>query len=132
VPNALIWFRRDLRLADHPALLAAIDAAGDDGSVVPVFVVDPRLWEPSGRPRRQFLRGCLADLREQTGGALVIRSGAPARVVPALARETGAGSVHVSADAGVYGRARDAAVEGALGEVAFVRTGRPTASPRAA
>ena len=125
MPTALIWFRRDLRLADHPALLTAIDAAGDGGSVVPVFVVDPRLWEPSGRPRRQFLRGCLADLREQTGGALVIRSGDPARVVPELVRETGAGSVHVSADAGVYGRARDAAVDQALDDVPLVRTGSP-------
>jgi deoxyribodipyrimidine photo-lyase len=125
VPTALVWFRRDLRLSDHPALLAARDAAGAGGTVVPVFVVDPRLWEPSGPPRRQFLRGCLADLREQTGGALVIRSGDPARVVPDLVRETGAGSVHVSADAGVYGRARDAAVEEALGGVPFVRTGSP-------
>jgi deoxyribodipyrimidine photo-lyase len=125
VPTALVWFRRDLRLSDHPALLAARDAAGAEGTVVPVFVVDPRLWEPSGPPRRQFLRGCLADLREQTGGALVIRSGDPARVVPDLVRETGAGSVHVSADAGVYGRARDAAVEEALGGVPFVRTGSP-------
>ncbi|SFN97617.1 deoxyribodipyrimidine photo-lyase [Geodermatophilus obscurus] len=125
MPTALLWFRRDLRLADHPALLAALDAAGDGGSVLPVFVVDPRLWEPSGRPRRQFLRGCLEDLRGQTGGALVIRSGDPVRVVPDLVRETGAESVHVSADAGVYGRARDAAVEQALRDVPLVRTGSP-------
>ncbi len=125
VPTALLWFRRDLRLSDHPALVAAIEAAGPDGTVVPVFVVDPRLWGPSGRPRRQFLRGCLADLREQTGGALVIRSGDPTRVVADLVRETGAGSVHVSFDAGVYGRGRDAAVEEALGDVPFVRTGSP-------
>ncbi|SFP20940.1 deoxyribodipyrimidine photo-lyase [Geodermatophilus dictyosporus] len=125
VPTALLWFRRDLRLSDHPALLAAVGAAGDGGRVLPVFVVDPRLWEPSGPPRREFLRNCLADLREQTGGALVVRSGDPARVLPDLVRETGAGSVHVSADAGVYGRERDAAVERALGEVPFVRTGSP-------
>ncbi len=125
MPTALLWFRRDLRLSDHPALLAAVEAAGPGGKVVPVFVVDPRLWGPSGRPRRQFLRGCLEDLREQTGGALVIRSGDPVEVLPGLARETGAGSVHVSADAGVYGRGRDAAVERALGDVEFVRTGSP-------
>ncbi|SHF71680.1 cryptochrome/photolyase family protein [Geodermatophilus nigrescens] len=125
MPTALLWFRRDLRLSDHPALVAAVEAAGADGAVVPVFVVDPRLWEPSGRPRRQFLRDCLADLREQTGGALVVRSGDPARVVPDLVRETGAESVHVSFDAGVYGRARDTAVERALGDVPLVRTGSP-------
>ena len=35
--RAVVWFRRDLRVTDHPALLAALDAADE---VVPVFVVD--------------------------------------------------------------------------------------------
>jgi deoxyribodipyrimidine photo-lyase len=127
VPTSLLWFRRDLRLTDHPALLAAIDAAGGDGAVLPVFVVDPALWRPSGAPRRQFLRDALAAVRESTGGNLVVRSGDPADVLPALVRETGATSVHVSADAGPYGRRRDAAVERALGTVDLVRTGSPYA-----
>ncbi|MBB3676640.1 cryptochrome/photolyase family protein [Modestobacter versicolor] len=125
MPTALIWFRRDLRLGDHPALLAAIEAAGPDGTVVPVFVFDDRLYGPSGDPRRAFLLDCLADLHEQTGGALVIRTGDPAQVLPRVVEELGAGSVHVTADAGPYGRQRDAAVERALGEVPFVRTGSP-------
>jgi deoxyribodipyrimidine photo-lyase len=124
VPTALLWFRRDLRLGDHPALLAALDAADD---VLPVFVFDERLWGPSGNPRRRFLLDCLADLGEQTGGALVLRSGDPAQVLPRLATEVGASSVHVTGDAGPYGRRRDAAVERALGDVAFVRTGSPYA-----
>ncbi|MGY1750399.1 deoxyribodipyrimidine photo-lyase [Modestobacter sp. SYSU DS0511] len=127
MPTALLWFRRDLRLADHPALLAALDAAGPGGDVAPVFVFDDRLWGPSGAPRRRFLLDCLTDLREQTGGALVFRSGDPARVLPALAAEVGASSVHVTADAGPYGRRRDAAVERALGEAPLVRTGSPYA-----
>ena len=84
MPTALLWFRRDLRLGDHPALLDARDAAGPDGAVVPVFVFDPRLWGPSGLPRRQFLLDCLADLNEALGGALVLRSGDPAEVVATL------------------------------------------------
>src|SRR3954469_16310172 len=120
VPTALLWFRRDLRLGDHPALLAALDAADQ---VLPVFVFDDRLWGPAGNPRRQFLLDCLADLREQTGGALVLRSGDPAGVLPQVAAEVGASSVHVTGDAGPYGRRRDAAVERALGDVPFVRTG---------
>ena len=92
-----------------------------------MFVVDPRLWEPSGAPRRQFLRDCLAALQESLDGALVLRSGDPATVLPALAREVGAASVHVSADAGPYGRRRDDAVEEALGDVPLVRTGSPYA-----
>jgi deoxyribodipyrimidine photo-lyase len=123
VPTSLLWFRRDLRLADHPALLAA----RGDGDVVPVFVLDPVLWGPAGAPRRAFLLDCLADLRERTGGALVLRTGNPAEAIPRLVRETGAGRVHVSADTGPYGRERDAAVEAALGDVPLVRTGSPYA-----
>ncbi|MFQ1003554.1 cryptochrome/photolyase family protein [Modestobacter sp. SSW1-42] len=125
MPTALLWFRRDLRLTDHPALLAAIEAAGPDGGVLPVFVFDDRLYGPSGDPRRTFLLDCLADLREQTGGALVFRNGDPAQVLPRLVEELGAVSVHVTADAGPYGRRRDTAVEQALGDVPLVRTGSP-------
>jgi deoxyribodipyrimidine photo-lyase len=127
VPTSLLWFRRDLRLSDHPALLAALDAAQPDGDVVAVFVFDPRLWDPAGAPRRRFLLDCLAALQDAVGGALVLRHGNPADVLPDLVREVGAGSVHVSADAGPYGRERDAAVGTALGDVPLVRTGSPYA-----
>ncbi|MCW2675090.1 MAG: phr [Modestobacter sp.] len=124
MPTALLWFRRDLRLGDHPALLAACDSA-EDGDVLPVFVVDDRLWGPAGAPRRRFLLDCLAELRTATDGALVLRHGDPTRVVPELAADVGATSVHVSADTGPYGRRRDAAVERALGVVPLIRTGSP-------
>jgi deoxyribodipyrimidine photo-lyase len=127
VPVALLWFRRDLRLSDHPALLAAIDAAGPGGTVLPVFVLDDRLWRPSGAPRRRFLLECLSDLDDALDGALVLRRGDPADVLPRLVDETEATSVHVSADTGPYGRARDAAVERALDDVPLVRTGSPYA-----
>ncbi|KGH47437.1 deoxyribodipyrimidine photolyase [Modestobacter caceresii] len=127
MPTALLWFRRDLRLDDHPALLAAIDAAGPQGSVVPVFVFDDRLYGPSGEPRRRFLLDCLAELDTATGGALVTRTGDPTAVLPRLAAELGAVSVHVTADAGPYGRRRDQAVERALGDIPLVRTGSPYA-----
>ncbi len=125
--TALLWFRRDLRLGDHPALLAAIDAAGPDGSVLPVFVFDDRLWKPSGDPRRRFLLDCLSALDASIEGALVLRTGDPAQVIPRLAAEVGATTVHVSADTGPYGRRRDDAVGRALGDVPLIRTGSPYA-----
>ncbi|MCW2538022.1 MAG: phr [Modestobacter sp.] len=125
MPTAVLWFRRDLRLGDHPALLAACDAAGADGDVLPVFALDDRLWGASGAPRRQFLLDCLAELKAATQGALVLRHGDPAQVLPQLAAEVGATSVHVTADTGPYGRRRDENAERALGAVPLVRTGSP-------
>jgi deoxyribodipyrimidine photo-lyase len=114
VAKAIMWFRRDLRLTDHPALAEAIER-GDDG-VVPVFVVDPRLWDPAGPSRRAYLVASLKSLRKRIGG-LVVRAGDPVAVIPDLARETGASTVHISADYGPYGTRRDRAVEAALAAV---------------
>lgn len=106
----LMWFRRDLRLGDNPALLAA---GADNAEVVPVFVIDPRFVQ-SGAPRLAFLHDCLtsldASLRQASGTGLVIRHGDPAQVIPALAHDLGADSVVVSRDYSPYGRTRDAAV----------------------
>jgi deoxyribodipyrimidine photo-lyase len=113
VAPAVLWFRRDLRLGDHPALEAAVAAGGDDG-VVPLFVVDPALWAPSGDPRRAFLVGCLQALDEDLAGTLLVRRGDPADEVLAVARHHGAQAVFVSADFGPYGRRRDEAVGTAL------------------
>ena len=123
--TSVLWFRRDLRLADHPALVAAVEAAGDDG-VLALFVLDDRLAGPSGANRLAFLADSLRDLDASMGGGrLVVRHGDPVEVVPAVAAEVGAASVHVSADFGPYGRRRDEDVERALSGVPFVRTGSP-------
>ncbi len=82
--TTVMWFRRDLRLADNPALAAA--AAG--GDVVPLFVIDPAFIR-AGAPRLAFLAECLAELHEATRGALVIRRGNPVDVVPAVADRGG-------------------------------------------
>jgi deoxyribodipyrimidine photolyase len=39
--RTLLWFRRDLRLSDHPALAAAADD-DDDAEVLACFVLDPQ------------------------------------------------------------------------------------------
>jgi deoxyribodipyrimidine photo-lyase len=120
--TSLLWFRRDLRLRDHPAL----HEAAKSGPVVALFVLDPVLLKPAGAARVAFLyrtlRALAADLAEH-GGRLVVRRGDPVTAVPRVAREVAASSVHVSADFGPYGSQRDDAVESALGDIAFVRTG---------
>jgi deoxyribodipyrimidine photo-lyase len=129
MPTTVLWFRRDLRLSDHPALLEAVRAAGSDGTVVPLFVLDDRLWGPSGANRRAFLVGCLRELAGAVEDRLVIRSGDPVEVVPAVAREVEARQVFVTADFGPYGTERDDAVEQALAAVRgeLVRAGSPYA-----
>lgn len=122
--TAVMWFRRDLRLADNPALLDAV-AAGD-GQVVALFVLDPLLWDQAGAPRRDHLTASLRSLSESIGGRLVVRRGDPVEVVPSVAAEVGAASVHVSTDYGPYGQRRDAAVEKAL-ECPLIATGSPYA-----
>lgn len=124
------WFRRDLRLADNPALNCAWDEARDDGSqVVGLFVLDDGLWGPSGSPRRDYLLASLRALDESMGGRLVVRRGDPADVVRDVAREVGAQTVHVAESFEPYGLARDARVEASLAEdgVALRRTGSPYA-----
>jgi deoxyribodipyrimidine photo-lyase len=107
--RSIVWFRRDLRLRDHPALAEACSA----GDVLPLFVVDPA-FESAGAPRRALLHDCLAALDQATGGALVVRHGDPVDEVPALADEVGATTVYVSKDYAPYGRRRDEAVGDAL------------------
>ncbi len=110
--TSVLWFRRDLRLADNPALAAAV--AGAD-QVVPLFVLDPRLTMRAGSPRLAFLYRNLAELDVATGHRLVIRTGDPAEVVPAVAREVEADAVYSAADYGPYGVQRDDQVGMALG-----------------
>ena len=118
-----MWLRRDLRLADNPAW---VEAAAE-GDCVAAFVIDPVLWDASGPIRRAYLTASLRALDASIGGRLLVRHGDPAAVIPALATEVGAASVHIAADFGPYGSARDLAVEQALGAVPLVRTGSPYA-----
>jgi deoxyribodipyrimidine photo-lyase len=120
---SVMWFRRDLRLADNPALLEA----AADGPVLPLFVLDPALWGPSGQVRRAYLAASLRALSVDL--PLSVVRGDPVRRVVLAAKEVGAQRVHVAADYGPYGHARDTAVEEALAGVGIelVRTGSPYA-----
>jgi deoxyribodipyrimidine photo-lyase len=107
----VLWFRRDLRLTDHPALLAAVDEArATRGSVLPLFVVDPGLMASGGPNRRAYLARTLAALDRSLDGSLTLRWGRPEDVVPAVVEETGASVVFATGDCAPYGRRRDGRV----------------------
>lgn len=114
--TAIVWFRRDLRVHDHPALAAA---GREAGAVVPVFVLDERLirgrYPSSGRTA--FLLESLAELRDALrarGGDLLVRVGRPEEELVTVAREAGAEAVYFASDVSPFAMARDARVEAAL------------------
>lgn len=94
--TALVWFRRDLRLADNPALRVALDL---HERVLPVFVHDPDAeapWAPGGASR-WWQHHSLAALEQglrKIGGTLVLRSGPALQQLRDLAREAGATAVY--------------------------------------
>jgi deoxyribodipyrimidine photo-lyase len=88
----LVWFRRDLRLADHPALSAA---AHSGQPVLPVFVLHDA-ERPAGAASRWWLHRSLAALEESLaarGSRLILRRGEPDEVLAALAAESGASAL---------------------------------------
>ena len=92
----LVWLRDDLRLADNPALHAAVD---QDRDVIVFYLLDEESdgIRPFGGAARWWLHGSLTALAqdlEKRGATLVLRRGAAAREVPKLVKDTGAAAVY--------------------------------------
>src|SRR4051812_594104 len=68
MPTLLHWFRRDFRLHDNTALIHAATRAGRDGSVLGVFIIDPRWWRAEhqklGPFQARFWLDSLAELQK--------------------------------------------------------------------
>ncbi|MBK1663840.1 deoxyribodipyrimidine photolyase [Rhodospirillum rubrum] len=92
----LVWFRDDLRLADNPALCAALDSGAP---VIPFYLLDDTTSDghrPLGGATRWWLGRSLASLADsiaQRGGRLVLRRGEALSAVPELAAETDAAAL---------------------------------------
>jgi len=92
----IVWFRRDLRISDNPALSAAV-AGG--APVVPVYIIDTEEegGYPAGGTSPLWLRRSLIELDHalrKSGSRLVIRSGPSLQVLRGLAGKTGATCVY--------------------------------------
>ena len=95
MPNALVWFRHDLRLDDNPALRAALDQGF---TPIPVYVHAPQEegeWSPGAASLAWLHRSLAAldaDLRAR-GSRLLLREGPSAPALHALVEQTGAVAV---------------------------------------
>ncbi|BBY88260.1 cryptochrome/photolyase family protein [Mycolicibacterium tokaiense] len=116
----LLWFRRDLRLGDLPALL---DAGADDAEVLACYVLDPRLTASAGPRREQFLYDSLRELRDALDGRLLVTRGRPDTRIPAVAKAVGATAVHISEEFTPFAQARDEKVAAALGDIPLEKSG---------
>ncbi len=119
--TAIVWFRRDLRLTDNPALAAACERAQH---VVALYVHAPDEegeWRHGGASRwwlHHSLARLDASLRAR-GGALVLRSGDTLQALLAVARETGARQVFWNRIYDPVLVARDTGIKAALNESGF-------------
>ena len=83
--NVLVWFKRDLRLADHPALTLAAGL----GPVLPLYIAEPELWQQPDASARQweFVSESLDGLRRDLAGLgapLAVRTGDAVAVLAQL------------------------------------------------
>jgi deoxyribodipyrimidine photo-lyase len=86
--NVLVWFKRDLRVHDHPALAMAARM----GAVLPIYIVEPAYWALPDTSARQydFTAECLADLRQdlgRLGAPLIVRVGSAVEILDRMCRQ---------------------------------------------
>ncbi len=115
---SIVWFRDDLRLADNPALRAAIDRGEP---VIGLYVLDEESpgIRPLGGAAKWWLHGSLVSLGErlaERGSTLVMRRGPAASVVADVVKEASAGAVFWNRRYGGAERDVDAALKTSLRE----------------
>ena len=120
--TGLVWFRRDLRVADHAALYHALRSCR---RVYCAFVLDRAILDPLPRADRrvEFIReslvaldAALAALAPEEGAGLIVRHAVAAEEIPRLARMLKAQAVFANHDDEPEALARDARVLGALAD----------------
>ena len=89
-PVQVVWFKRDLRVHDHRALVQA----AQQGRVLPLFVVEKEFWQQPDASTRQweFVSQCLQDLRKQLGALgcpLFVRQGQVTDLLAQIDRNIG-------------------------------------------
>ena len=116
--RSIVWFRRDLRISDHPALVAALSGSDE---IVPVFIIDSKLIERTGSNGLAYLAQSLQHLDASLDKKLQVIAGQPIDVLKKLQEKYNAQSVHISAEYEPVSAAQDVEIE--KSGIKLVRTG---------
>lgn len=120
--SALMWFRRDLRMADNAALYHALKLAK---RVYCVFVFDRDILSPLIRAgqtadrRLAFIHASVIELQQalrDCGSELIVRHGVATEEIAQLAQRLGVHAVFANEDYEPHARQRDQAVAQALSQ----------------
>ena len=96
----IVWFRRDLRTSDNPALF---EAAKTGAPILPLYIDETDLERAGGSASRVWLHHSLKSLTDDLGG-LVLKKGSAKSIIEALIESTGATGVYWNRR---YGRDRE-------------------------
>ena len=109
----IYWTRRDFRLSDNPALVAACESGAP---VIPVFICDEVVEAHGAAPKWRLGLGAetFAARLAEAGSRLIFRRGKALDVLKALIAETGATAVHWTRLYDPDSRKRDEAVKSSL------------------
>jgi deoxyribodipyrimidine photo-lyase len=112
--TSIWWIRRDIRLNHNPTLVEAINQSTH---ILPLFILDPHLFERKADRRTNFLFQALDSLDKELqkkGSRLMIQSGDPLSILQQVVSSTQAEMIFAEEDYSPYAHKRDLAVAGEL------------------
>nr|XP_043612736.1 uncharacterized protein LOC122584748 [Erigeron canadensis] len=92
--TAVVWYKNDIRVDDHPGLIAA---SSKHSTIVPIYVFDHRILRNFTEEMLELLLFAVKDLRSSLkgmGSDLMIRSGTAESVIQHLVKQVGAANVY--------------------------------------
>ncbi|XP_030935151.1 uncharacterized protein LOC115960407 [Quercus lobata] len=92
--SSILWFKHDLRVDDHPGLIAA---ASNSQSLLPLYVFDHRILSRFSDEMQEMVLFAVEDLRKslkELGLDLMIRFGSAENVIQELVKEVKATNVY--------------------------------------
>ena len=113
---AIVWFRRDLRLSDNPALMAAVQS---ERPLILLYIYETNLDRPLGAAKKVWLHHslkALSDSIEEKGAKLILREGPAEAILDDIIKQSGAEAVYWNRRYEADGIERDSNIKASLKE----------------